>query len=41
MTDWVADKIRWGLTIDPAEQTALNEVLTRCPDEQISVTRAR
>ncbi|WP_406346894.1 HNH endonuclease family protein [Streptomyces sp. NBC_00648] len=41
VTDWIADKIRWGLTIDPAEQTALTESLTRCPAEQISVTRAR
>ncbi|GGP77877.1 HNH endonuclease family protein [Streptomyces melanogenes] len=41
VTDWIADKIRWGLTIDGAEQAALNESLTRCPDEQISVTRAR
>jgi hypothetical protein len=41
LTDWIADKTRWGLSIDPAEQAALSEVLNRCPDVPITVTLAR
>ncbi|MFE2972209.1 HNH endonuclease family protein [Streptomyces sp. NPDC059340] len=40
-TDWVADKTRWGLTIDPTEHAALTEVLGNCPDQPITVTLAR
>lgn len=40
-TDWIAIKTRWGLTVDPAEQTALTSVLDGCPDTVIEVTRAR
>lgn len=40
-TDWIAIKTRWGLTVDPAEQTALTEVLAGCPNSPIEVTRAR
>ncbi|MEW2297929.1 HNH endonuclease family protein [Streptomyces sp. NPDC006743] len=41
VTDWIADKTRWGLTIDTPEQTALAEVLEQCPDAPITVTLAR
>ncbi|MFD9794202.1 HNH endonuclease family protein [Streptomyces sp. NPDC059070] len=41
VTDWVADKTRWGLDIDPAEQAALADVLSRCPNLDITVTTAR
>ncbi|MDX2557204.1 HNH endonuclease family protein [Streptomyces stelliscabiei] len=40
-TDWITIKTRWGLTVDPAEQTALTEVLDGCPDTVIEVIRAR
>ncbi|WP_236054566.1 hypothetical protein [Streptomyces musisoli] len=39
--DRVADKTRWGLSIDTAEQTALTDVLTTCPNAPVTVTRAR
>ncbi len=41
VTDWVADKTRYQLAIDPAEEAALSEALTRCPDVLIEVTLAR
>ncbi|GAA3078752.1 hypothetical protein GCM10010448_70420 [Streptomyces glomeratus] len=41
VTDWVADKTRWGLSIDATEQAALTEVLSVCPDVPITVTLAR
>ncbi|MFF3381315.1 hypothetical protein ACFYXF_51245 [Streptomyces sp. NPDC002680] len=40
-TDWIAVKTRWGLTVDPVEQTALTDILTSCPNTPIEVTRAR
>ncbi|MFF7986968.1 HNH endonuclease family protein [Streptomyces sp. NPDC007901] len=40
VTDWVADKTRYQLSIDPAEQAALAERLTACPDQPITVTLA-
>ncbi|MGW1878758.1 GmrSD restriction endonuclease domain-containing protein [Streptomyces sp. NPDC001975] len=40
VTDWVADKTRYQLTIDPAEQNALTERLAACPDQPITVTLA-
>ncbi|MFE2498821.1 HNH endonuclease family protein [Streptomyces scopuliridis] len=40
-TDWVAIKTRWGLSIDPAEQTALTETLAQCPNVPVEVTLAR
>ncbi|WP_167738959.1 hypothetical protein [Streptomyces griseoruber] len=36
-----ADKTRYRLTIDPAEQTALAQRLAECPDQPITVTLAR
>ncbi|MCE0446775.1 HNH endonuclease family protein [Streptomyces tricolor] len=41
VTDWVADKTRYQLSIDPAEQTALAERLAACPNQPITVTLAR
>ncbi|WP_329317870.1 HNH endonuclease family protein [Streptomyces sp. NBC_01715] len=41
VTDWIADKIRWGLSIDTTEHAALADVLTTCPDVPITVTLAR
>ncbi|MEH0588720.1 HNH endonuclease family protein [Streptomyces sp. B21-106] len=41
VSDWVADKTRYRLTIDPAEQTALAQRLAECPDQPITVTLAR
>ncbi|OMI35062.1 putative secreted protein [Streptomyces sparsogenes DSM 40356] len=41
VTDWIADRTRWSLTIDTPEQTALTEVLEQCPDTPITVTLAR
>jgi hypothetical protein len=38
LTDWVADKTRYHLTVDPTEQTALAEGLAHCPDQPIHVT---
>lgn len=35
-TDWIADKMRWGLSID-----ALTQQLDGCPDRPITVTLAR
>ncbi|MDQ0994739.1 HNH endonuclease family protein [Streptomyces sp. V3I7] len=39
--DWIADKMRWGLSIDAAEQAALTNMLADCPDVPITVTLAR
>ncbi|WP_240467953.1 HNH endonuclease family protein [Streptomyces dangxiongensis] len=41
VTDWVADKMRWGLSIDIAEHAALADVLSRCPNVPVTVTPAR
>ncbi|MFJ4836337.1 HNH endonuclease family protein [Streptomyces sp. NPDC088747] len=41
VTDWVADKTRWQLSIDPSEEAALFETLSRCPAGPITVTLAR
>ncbi|MEV7817116.1 HNH endonuclease family protein [Streptomyces flaveolus] len=41
VTDWVADKMRWGLSIDTGEHAALTEVLDNCPDVPVTVTLAR
>ncbi|MFJ8143331.1 HNH endonuclease family protein [Streptomyces sp. NPDC096013] len=40
-TDWIADKTRWGLSIDPVERDALTQQLADCPDQPITVTLAR
>jgi hypothetical protein len=41
VTDWVADKTRYGLAVDPSEEAVLSEALSRCPNEPITVTLAR
>nr|WP_237308072.1 HNH endonuclease family protein [Streptomyces sp. SAT1] len=41
VTDWIADKTRWSLDVDTAEQAALAQVLEDCPDTPITVTLAR
>ncbi|MEE1931200.1 HNH endonuclease family protein [Streptomyces sp. TRM 70351] len=40
-TDWVTIKTRWGLAIDPAEQTALTELARTCPNTPVTVEPAR
>lgn len=40
-TDWVAIKTRWSLAVDPAEQTAISDILDTCPNAPIKVTLAR
>lgn len=40
-TDWIADKTRWGLSIDATERNALDRQLADCPDQPITVTLAR
>jgi len=39
-TDWIADKTRWGLTIDTTEHDALAERPGRCPDPPVAVPLA-
>ncbi|WP_406482557.1 hypothetical protein [Streptomyces sp. NBC_01615] len=41
VTDWVADKTRYGLAVDPTEQAALAESLSHCPNEPITVVLTR
>ncbi|MFG3361261.1 HNH endonuclease family protein [Streptomyces griseofuscus] len=41
VTDWVADKTRWGLTVDEGEHEALADQLSQCPNAPITVTLAR
>ncbi|MEV7129635.1 HNH endonuclease family protein [Streptomyces sp. NPDC093260] len=41
VTDWIADKTRWGLTVDATEHDVLADQLSRCPDAPITVTLAR
>ncbi|WP_459755853.1 HNH endonuclease family protein [Streptomyces sennicomposti] len=41
VTDWIADKIRWRLSIEPAEEAAVSENLSRCPNVPVTVTLAR
>lgn len=40
-TDWVAIKTRWSLAVDPAEQTAIFDILDTCPNAPVEVTLAR
>ncbi|MFJ8827619.1 HNH endonuclease family protein [Streptomyces sp. NPDC102467] len=41
VTDWVAAKMRWQLSIDPAEKAALGKELDSCPNTPVKVTFAR
>lgn len=39
--EWVAVKIRWGLSVDPGERSALESLASGCSDVTISVVLAR
>ncbi|MGY0062867.1 HNH endonuclease family protein [Streptomyces sp. LZ34] len=39
--EWVAVKTRWGLTVDPGEAAALEQLADGCPDEELAVVLAR
>ncbi|MFD5589425.1 HNH endonuclease family protein [Streptomyces sp. NPDC127063] len=41
VTDWIADKMRWGLSIDDSEQAALSDNLNGCPNVPVTVELAR
>ncbi|MGV9351245.1 HNH endonuclease family protein [Streptomyces spiralis] len=41
VTDWVTDKTRWGLSVDPAERDALSDLFSQCPNTTVTVTLAR
>jgi len=41
LTDWIATKLRWQLTIDPRERDALDGAVTDCPNAPVKVTFAR
>ncbi|MGW0902845.1 HNH endonuclease family protein [Streptomyces sp. NPDC002853] len=41
ISQWVAIKTRWKLTIDPSEEAALAENATRCPNTPVKVQLAR
>lgn len=41
VSDWVADKTRYRLSVDVSEEAALSETLSRCLNEPITVTLAR
>jgi len=40
VADWTAVKLRWNLTIDPAEQQTLTDIATNCPNTPVTVTTA-
>lgn len=40
VTDWVAVKVRWRLTVDSAEKSALTSWADSCPNTTVSVTYA-
>ncbi|MGW2779585.1 HNH endonuclease family protein [Streptomyces olivaceoviridis] len=41
LTDWVATKMRWRLSVDADEKAAITEVLDQCPDVPVTITPAR
>ena len=41
LREWVAVKIRWRLSIDSAEKSALQSKSSGCANSTITVTRAR
>ncbi|MFF9025743.1 HNH endonuclease family protein [Streptomyces eurythermus] len=41
VSDWVADKTRWGLSIDSGEKAALSEALSHCLNAPVTVRLAR
>lgn len=41
LANWTAIKIRWQLSVDPAEANALAQASVTCPNFPIKVTLAR
>ncbi|MFJ2746207.1 HNH endonuclease family protein [Streptomyces sp. NPDC087440] len=41
LTNWAATKLRWGLTVDPAEANALAQIGVTCSNPPVKVTLAR
>lgn len=41
VADWVAVKLRWGLSVDSVERSALGRVAGHCPDRRVTTHRAR
>ncbi|MFF9819856.1 hypothetical protein [Streptomyces sp. NPDC014006] len=41
VADWIADKMRWRLSIDENEEAALSENLNGCPNTPVTVVLAR
>ena len=41
LREWVAVKIRWRLSLDSAEKSALQSTSSGCASSAITVTRAR
>ena len=41
LADWVATKMRWQLTIDPAEANTLTQISVTCANTPLKVTLAR
>jgi hypothetical protein len=37
---WIGTKVRWRLTVDPAEQKVLADLVPRCPDSRLTVPLA-
>ena len=38
---WIAQKVRWGLTVDAREQRALTGLVGRCPAAEMDVPLAQ
>lgn len=41
MANWTAIKMRWGLSVDPAEANALAQIGATCSNPPVKVTLAR
>ncbi|MET8183879.1 hypothetical protein ABZS87_36140, partial [Streptomyces sp. NPDC005336] len=41
ITEWTAVKTRWRLSADDREATALEQLATACPDQELTVVLAR
>lgn len=41
LTDWIATKLRWQLTIDENERNTLTEATAPCPNKPVTITLAR
>nr|WP_303708623.1 HNH endonuclease family protein [Kutzneria buriramensis]WKX05988.1 HNH endonuclease family protein [Kutzneria buriramensis] len=41
VADWTAVKLRWTLTVDPAEQQTLTDLAAGCPNSPVTVTPRR